>query len=292
MLDFEQLPDRTTNQRVRSHAFKNVKTEAEAELKEQFLLRNRSQSENTDFWKLWAQYRDYLYQRCLTWMGGNHEDAQEALSRATLKAWEKWLDWAGKITNPKAWVTRLTYNLCMDMHRERTRQAIGIESIENIAVAEHEYVASSVLSPESAVLDRERYAYIRRAIDALPTKLRTPFILRYYQEMSYPDIAQQLALSNDNVRKRVQQARTILQQQLNKYFSGLDDCCAPLKKEEPSSWGDFDSSLPKKVGGDSALETPMNAGCTSEPINYKVTAICLEVLPHTWYRSPSSMGWR
>jgi RNA polymerase sigma-70 factor (ECF subfamily) len=290
MLDKEKLSDRTTDHRVRLSALKNVKTEAE--LEEQFLLKNRSQGEGTDFWKLWAQYRDYLYQRCLTWMKGNSEDAQEALSRATLKAWEKWLDWAGKITNPRAWLTRLTYNLCMDMHRERSLQARGIESIEKLAVAFHEYVASNVPSPESAVLDRERDMYIHRAVDALPAKLRSPFILRYYQEMSYPDIAQQLALSNDNVRKRVQQARTILQQQLNKYFSGLDDSCAPLKKEKASRWGDFAPSLPKKVGGDSALETLMNAECTSKLINYKVTAICLEVLPHTWYSSPSSMGWR
>ncbi len=275
---FEKLPDRTTEHGVRSHSFKNVKTKAEVE--EQVLLKNQSQGERTDFWKSWVRERDYLYQRCLTCMGGNHEDAQEALSRATLKAWEKWQVYAGKITNPKAWLTRLTYNLCMDMHRERTRGARGIESIENFAVTEDEYVASSVSSPESAVLDRERDAYICRAIDALPANLRTPFILRYYQEMSYSEIAQKLACSSDQVRKQVYQARTTLQKQLHKYFSGWDDSsCFFDQKDE-------------MIAPTASLETPINEGFTPESITYKVSATCLEVLSRTSYSSLSPLGWR
>ena len=34
-------------------------------------------------------------------------------------------------------------------------------------------------------------AYVRRAVDALSPRLRTPFILRYYHQISYQDIAQQ-----------------------------------------------------------------------------------------------------
>lgn len=184
---------------------------------------SRRQSDSTNFWQLWVQYQEYLYQRCLSWMSGNSTDAQEALSRSSIKAWEKWQDYAGKVTNPKAWLTRLTYNLCMDMHRERSRELGGIESLENDGVQEEEYIASNIPSPESEVLNRERDIYIRAAINALPANLRIAFILRYYQEMSYSDIAQQLAISNDNARKRVQQARTILKKKLNKYFSGLDN---------------------------------------------------------------------
>jgi len=41
------------------------------------------------FWRQWQQYRDYLYRCCIKWMGGNPTDAEDALSRAMLKAWEK-----------------------------------------------------------------------------------------------------------------------------------------------------------------------------------------------------------
>jgi RNA polymerase sigma-70 factor (ECF subfamily) len=317
MLTFEKLPDRTTVYRVDSIIFKNAKIDAQ--LEKQFLLGNRSQSDSTDFWQLWGQHQDYLYQRCLTWMGGNHEDAQEALSRATIKAWEKWQDYSGKITNPKAWLIQLTRNLCMDMHRERNRGARGVESLENLAEAEQEYVASSISSPESELLCCEKDNHIRRAINALPTNVRIPFILRYDEEMSYSEIAAKLALSSEKVRKLIQQARVILRKQLNKYFSDrdnssplfetasapcLDPPSAPLKKGGTIG-GDFAPPLVRGVGGVCALkksesepttafdcEMPITAGCTPESINYKVTATCLEVLSHAWYSSPSCLGWR
>jgi len=56
-------------------------------------------------------------------MGGNPIDAEDALSRAMLKAWEKVQQFAGEIANLKAWLTRLTHNLCVDIHRERSRAA-------------------------------------------------------------------------------------------------------------------------------------------------------------------------
>ncbi len=66
------------------------------------------------FWWLWQKYRHYLHSCCLKWMGGNPTDAEDALSRAMLKAWEKVQKYAGKISNFKAWLTTLTHNLCMD----------------------------------------------------------------------------------------------------------------------------------------------------------------------------------
>lgn len=65
------------------------------------------------FWQLWEQYRDYLYRCCIEWMGGNPTDAEDALSRAMLKAWEKVQNYAGEITNFKSWLTSLTHNLCV-----------------------------------------------------------------------------------------------------------------------------------------------------------------------------------
>ena len=50
------------------------------------------------FGQHWQQYREYLYRCCIKWMG-NPTDAEDALSRAMLKAWEKVQKYAsGKIT--------------------------------------------------------------------------------------------------------------------------------------------------------------------------------------------------
>lgn len=195
----------------------------EQETEEQFLSKPVCKSNTTAFTQLWNKHHCYLYKCCLISMNGNKTDADEAYSQVAVKVWEKLPKHASKITNPKAWLTRLTNNLCVDIHRKRNRGTKGVESIEEMALTGNEIVAPSGASPESALMRGEMEMYIRQAIDNLPPRLRDTFTLYCYEEMAYSDIAQQLALSNANVRKRIQQARQILQKQLNNYLSGLDD---------------------------------------------------------------------
>ena len=57
-------------------------------------------------------------------------------------------------------------------------------------------------------------AYLKYKIASLPDRLRYPLILHCCQNKSYPNIAKQLTISEDNVRKRIQEARKILKQHL------------------------------------------------------------------------------
>ncbi len=274
------FPEGEIPYRVRSISFKKLKTETA--LDGINLLKSISQGDRTAFWQLWLLHQDYLSARCITWMGGDRTNAEEALSLARMKAWEKLPNYAEKITNPKAWLTRMTHNLCVDLHRKCHKGAMGIESIEEMAVGEHQTLASSEYSPESAILRRELQMYIRREIEALSPQLREPFLLRFYQDMSYPDIAKKLAISVDNVYKRIQQAREILQKQLKRYLSGIDDS-PPLLKELGEDYV-FDNFKTEKLVIPS--QTTTTKECNFEPINdqinYQVTAICLETLPPVW----------
>jgi RNA polymerase sigma-70 factor (ECF subfamily) len=246
-----------------------------------------------------------------------------------LKAWDKLPDYAEKITNLRAWLTRLTHNLCIDIQRERRRKAMQIEDIEEVAATGSSAFISGLNSPEDALLHHELGQYIRRAIDTLPSRLRNPFILRYCHQIAYQDIAQKLALSLNNVYKRIQQAREILQKRLSRYLSGLDD--GLLDSSESSQKGDvaFSSDdfaagvvpqcLPRQdcgaatvgaatvgaaTGGAATGGLPLQFDETiasdsiapmteniGETINYQVTAICLETLHSGWYPSLSPLGW-
>lgn len=206
---------------------------------EQLLLKSLFEGERTVFWQLWMPHQDYLYDRCLTWMDGNVTDAQDALSQATLKAWEKLFLHVDKINNLKVWLTRFTYNLCMDIRREHGKKAKGVENIEEIA-GQIEDIKSPVESPESAILGSQIEITIRRAINALPLPLRSPFIMRFEQDMSYLDIAQKLGISTNTVYKRISQARAILKPKINKYLAEDDDSAfleillPSINKEKPT----------------------------------------------------------
>ncbi|HEY9830733.1 MAG TPA: sigma-70 family RNA polymerase sigma factor [Stenomitos sp.] len=181
-------------------------------------LRGSSEELENGFWQQWQQHQDYLHRCCVKWMGGNLTDAEDALSRAMLKAWEKVQKYAGEIVNFKAWLTTLTRNLCVDIHRKRSRGANRVEDIEGYARSEEQGLVAVENTPESAVETGERRIVIRRAIDNLPTRLRETFILHFYQELSYPEIAEQQDISYQNVCKRISQARKILLMELREYF--------------------------------------------------------------------------
>jgi len=174
-----------------------------------------------EFWQHWQQNQDHLYRNCIKWMGGNPIDAEDALSRAMLKAWEKVQQYRGKIANFKAWVTRLTHNLCVDIHRERSRGANLVEDIEGYG-EELGWVQGEE-TPEIVMETGEKREVIRRGIDNLPPRLRETFILYFYQELSYSEIAQRQEISYQNVCKRISQARAILRQELRGYFSGEEE---------------------------------------------------------------------
>jgi RNA polymerase sigma-70 factor (ECF subfamily) len=181
-------------------------------------LQGCSEDLGKGFWQQWQQYQDYLHRCCIKWMGGNPTDAEDALSRAMLKAWEKVQKFAGKINNFKAWLTTLTRNLCVDIYRERSRGANRVEDIEGYASIEEQGLLWSEDTPEIALETGEKRMVIRRAIDNLPPRLRQTFILHFYQELSYPEIAQQQEISYQNVCKRISQARAILREGLRGYF--------------------------------------------------------------------------
>jgi RNA polymerase sigma factor (sigma-70 family) len=161
-------------------------------------------------------------------MGGNPTDAEDALSRAMLKAWEKVQKIGVEIDNFKSWLSTLTHNLCVDIHRERSRGANRVEDIELYASSVEQGLVSFDDTPESAMETGEKRIVIRRAIDNLPSKLRETFILHFYQELSYPEIAQQQEISYQNVCKRISQARKILREELRGYFIGEDETDSDL----------------------------------------------------------------
>ena len=95
-------------------------TASDSLLSEQRVLECVSDDPNA-FFLLWPSYQHDLYHACLSWMG-NQQDAEDALSEIALKAWKRLPKYADKITNLKGWLTRLSYNHCMDIQLQRQKQ--------------------------------------------------------------------------------------------------------------------------------------------------------------------------
>ena len=86
-----------------------------------------------------------------------------------------------------------------------------IVEVEDATVIE---APSSELSPLSAVMRTEERAQVRDAIARLPVNYRVPLVLRYYSELSYDEIAQQLDLQRNYVAALIFRAKQELRQKL------------------------------------------------------------------------------
>lgn len=162
------------------------------------------------FWQLWLTHQDQLRKQCMHMMSGNLADAEDALSSAMLRASQKFLEYSGSIMNEKAWLSKLVHNVCIDQYRQRKRtyyQAFEGDATEQV---EEAMFTGPQPSPEEVALGKEQVAALETCLEQLSNNLRVPLMLRCVEGWSYPDIAEELDLRADTVRKRVQLARDFL----------------------------------------------------------------------------------
>jgi RNA polymerase sigma factor (sigma-70 family) len=181
---------------------------------EALLLKQMANGDQDAFWKLWQTYRGYLFGICAKHAGGMNEEVEDVLSRAMIRAFEKMPAYAARINNPKAWLTRLTINLCVDAFRENKRRSSRTTNIDELGAADGEPVCSVGDSPEEALLRLEVECQLKQALADLPPQVKGPFVLHFVQEMGCEDVGKTFSITAANVRKRIQRARCLLRQTL------------------------------------------------------------------------------
>lgn len=184
------------------------------ETDEQFLLRRLAQGDKLAFWRIWMRYREDFFSRCFRWMGGSREEAEDALSSASLKAWKYLSAHAEEIVNVKGWLLRLLYNHCMSLRKTRKQHDDIMQTISAHSDPTAEWHPSVCESPEEVTSRQEVLQDVYYAIGNLPPRLYETAELRLVCGLSYREIATKLNLSPANARKRVQQARSILRTSL------------------------------------------------------------------------------
>ncbi|MEM9542711.1 MAG: sigma-70 family RNA polymerase sigma factor [Cyanobacteria bacterium P01_E01_bin.42] len=210
----------------------------------------------SQFWQQWQESRDRLYHCCLKMMNFNPMDAEDALSQAMIKAWDRVQTFGEKITNLKAWLYRVTRNFCIDLIRKGSRAAVGVESIEWVGNTEEVITTGTGECPESVLEREERSDMIQSAIAELPENLQKTFILHFYRELSHQEIAEQQGISYGNVCKRISLARKQLKESLKGYFRGTDGEVRETKeiRKEAEILKSVDSSVSSKELANQTIE--------------------------------------
>src|SRR5436190_10185351 len=117
----------------------------------------------------------------------------------------------GSIPFP-SWLLRVAGNQCIDALRRQRRARQVIVEVEDVTTVIE--AASAEPSPLGAVMGKEERAQVRDAIARLPENYRLPLVLRYYSELSYDEIAQQLELRRNYVAALIFRAKQELRRKL------------------------------------------------------------------------------
>lgn len=147
-------------------------------------------------------------------MRGNRADAEDALSAVKLKAMRYFSSRSEVILNERAWLSRLLYNVCMDLYRRRGHgEQAGLAELDQ--ALEEARQEKPERSPEQCLLERELYRQVEGLLRELPPNWRHAFLERFLREESYGEIARKAGTTEANIRKRVQLARAFLRERLD-----------------------------------------------------------------------------
>jgi RNA polymerase sigma-70 factor (ECF subfamily) len=160
--------------------------------------------------EIYRRYVRRVFGLC-RYMLDSRESAEDATSEVFLKLQHSIESYDGSIPFAR-WLLRVTGNQCVDVLRRSKRgQRVIVEVEEGAAVIE---AATSEPSPLGAILGAEERAMVRDAIARLPENYRVPLVLRYYSELSYDEIAQQLGLQRNFVAVLLFRAKQELRRKL------------------------------------------------------------------------------
>jgi RNA polymerase sigma-70 factor, ECF subfamily len=160
--------------------------------------------------EIYRRYYRRVFGLC-RYMLESRESAEDATSEVFLKLQRSIESYDGAIPFLR-WLLRVAGNQCIDALRRQQRGRQVIVEVEGgAAVIE---ATSSEPSPLGAVIRTEERAEVRDAIARLPVNYRVPLVLRYYSELSYDEIAQQLGLQRNYVAALLFRAKQELRRKL------------------------------------------------------------------------------
>lgn len=135
----------------------------------------------------------------------NPQDREDCLSEVSMRVWEKIGQFDGDKGSFHAWLTAITRNTALN----HARRASG-SSAEELS----ESTPSPELSPEEALLKKERQEALKTALSRLSYKDRLLFYRKYYYRQSTAQIAAELGMTERAVEGKLYRVKKQLRKSL------------------------------------------------------------------------------
>jgi RNA polymerase sigma-70 factor (ECF subfamily) len=168
------------------------------------------------FGQIFDLYKDRVWSVALHY-SGNETAARDITQQVFLKLFttiQQFRHDAGFAT----WLYRLTANVCLDEHRRNRRVVhFGLfrddEDDETDEISDAQWQSVAVASDER-LTQRELSESVKLAVQQLTPKLRIAILLRYFEDLSYEEMADVLGCSAGTVASRLNRGHRALAERL------------------------------------------------------------------------------
>ena len=156
-------------------------------------------------------YRDSIYFMLMK-IVKNSDDAEDLTLDTFGKAF-RYLDKYSPKYAFSTWLFRIAVNNSIDYirHKNNSPQCLDDDLTEDVTLRLIDSSESNYTpTPEQEVINKQRVQMLKAAVTQLPEKYRKVVELRYYEDLSYDEIAERLGLSLSNVKIQLLRAKNML----------------------------------------------------------------------------------
>ena len=169
---------------------------------ERVWLEQAIEGDKAAFGKLIEAFQGPVYNLAYR-MLNNSGEAEEAAQEAFVRAWTRLHTYDPK-RKFSTWLLSITSNYCIDQIRKRRALLLSIDE----PLPPHPALTSDkAKGPEAQMASSEQQDLVQGLLQELPEEYRTAVILRYWQEMSYEEIAETTNSSVSAIKSRLFRAR-------------------------------------------------------------------------------------
>lgn len=158
------------------------------------------------------KYRESLYFLILK-MVHNRDDAEDLIQEAFSKAFNSLVNYNAEFAF-STWLFKIATNNCIDFLRKKRLQTVSLDQSRDDGEEERVGVSAQVmdqsLTPEEQVMKQQRVLRIREAVEKLSPKYKMLIELRYFDELSYEEIAERMDIPLGTVKAQLFRAKEML----------------------------------------------------------------------------------
>ncbi len=168
------------------------------------------EKDQTAYAELMKRYKKPVYHMILK-MVRNVDDAEDLTIEAFAKAFKN-LHRFKKDYTFSTWLFRIATNNAIDFIRKKKLDTLSIDSSykdddgETISID----VQDDNLNPQEETIKKQKIGLIRDFVTKLPPKYQRLVKLRYFEELSYEEIAQELDAPLGTVKAQLHRARELM----------------------------------------------------------------------------------